>query len=163
MSDIISPKSLADFLLASCRERGEVLTNLKLQKLLYYSQAWFLALHDKELFAEDFQAWVHGPVLPSQYHRFKDYQWKPLLEDVTLPVVSQKVETFLEEIVDAFGAETAVALELMTHRERPWIKARGNLPADAVSTNVITKKSMLSYYKELGNEARKGHKKRRAA
>jgi uncharacterized phage-associated protein len=163
MPDIISPKSLADFLLASCRERGEVLTNLKLQKLLYYSQAWFLALHDKALFAEDFQAWVHGPVLPSQYHRFKDYQWKPLLEDVTLPVAPSKVVTFLEEIVDVFGAETAVTLELMTHRERPWIKARGNLPADAVSTNVITKKSMHSYYKELGNEGRKGHKKRRAA
>lgn len=160
MADKISPKSLADFLLSSCRERGEILTNLKLQKLLYYSQAWFLALQDKELFAEDFQAWVHGPVLPSQYHRFKDYQWKPILEDISPPIVTTKMSTFLEKIVDVFGSETAVTLELMTHRERPWIQARGDLPADAVSTNVITKKSMHSYYKELGDERRKGHKKR---
>ena len=64
MPDLIAPASLANFLLVTCRESGEVLTNLKLQKLMYYSQAWHLALRDIPLFNEDFQAWVHGPVLP---------------------------------------------------------------------------------------------------
>ena len=50
--------------------------------------------------------------------------------------------------------KSAVSLELMTHRERPWIEARGNLPIDALSSNVITKDSMKKYYQELGEEHR---------
>ena len=61
--DIISPNDTADFLLIECRERGDILTNLKLQKLLYYAQAWYLVLLNKPLFAEDFQAWAHGHIL----------------------------------------------------------------------------------------------------
>jgi hypothetical protein len=56
LADIIKPGEVADFLLSRSRDAGEILTNLKLQKLLYYAQAWFLALNDRELFAEDFQA-----------------------------------------------------------------------------------------------------------
>lgn len=76
---------IADYLLAECRERGELLTNLKLQKLLYYADAWNLALRDRPLFEEKFKAWVHGPVLTSQYHRFKDYRWKPISEEIEMP------------------------------------------------------------------------------
>lgn len=74
MSDLIIPNSVSDYLLVENRERGENLTNLKLQKLLYYAQAWHLALRNAPLFDEDFQAWVHGPVLPSQYLRFRSFQ-----------------------------------------------------------------------------------------
>ena len=163
MIDIVSPGALADFLLVSCRERGENLTNLKLQKLLYYSQAWYLALHSKALFHEDFQAWVHGPVLPSQYHRFRDYQWRPIVEDVASPIVESATSGFLEEIVDVFGTETAVALELMTHREKPWMEARGSLAFDAPSTKVIPKNTMRAYYRELGNERHKHKEKQNTA
>jgi uncharacterized phage-associated protein len=58
MADIIIPEHAANFLLVECREQGEVLTNRKLQKLLYYAQAWYLALENRALFAEDFQAWA---------------------------------------------------------------------------------------------------------
>jgi uncharacterized phage-associated protein len=152
MVDLVPPNALADFLLVSCREQGEILTNLKLQKLMYYSQAWHLALKGSALFDEDFQAWVHGPVLPSQFFRFRNYQWRPILDDIVAPEIEEPSAKFLEEIIDVFGSETAVALELMTHRERPWVEARGNLPIDALSNNVITKDSMKTYYRELGEE-----------
>jgi uncharacterized phage-associated protein len=150
MADIISPSATADFLLTESRERGEILTNLKLQKLLYYAQAWYLALNDLPLFQEEMEAWVHGPVLPTQYYRFRSFQWKPIVQDIGRPTITTAgVEDHLNEIIDVFGTETAVALELMTHNEQPWIEARGNLPPDANSTNRISKNSMRDYYRSL--------------
>jgi uncharacterized phage-associated protein len=151
MPDLIQPASVADFLLHESRERGELLTNLKLQKLLFYAQAWFLALKNRELFAEDFQAWVHGPVLPTQYHRFKDFQWKPLVVDVVRPAVAPEVAEHLLDIIEAFGIESAVSLELMTHREKPWLEARGNLPSDAPSSARISKDTMRAFYRQLAD------------
>lgn len=150
MADLVSPASVSDFLHAECRERGELLTNLKLQKLLYYAQAWHLALRDAELFAENFEAWVHGPVLPSQYHRFKKFVWTPITDHIEKPKLSDEVSGHLIEIVDVFGTETAIALELMTHREKPWQEARGDLAPDAPSSAVIKKGAMQEYYRALG-------------
>ena len=149
MVDPVTPINLADFLLVESRDRGEVLTNLKLQKLLYYSQAWRLALTNEPLVVEDFQAWVHGPVLPSQYHRFSNFKWRPLEVESTRPDFAEDVRQHLIEIVDVFGSETAVALELMTHREKPWLDARGGLPLDAISDAVIPKASMAEFYRAL--------------
>jgi uncharacterized phage-associated protein len=140
-------KDIANFLLVECRERGDILTNLKLQKLLYYAQAWYLALQNKPLFAEDFQAWIHGPVLPSQYQRFKKFEWRPIIEEeISLPKLNNEEIAHLIEIVNVFGTETASSLELMTHNEKPWREARKGLPADQHSTALISKESMRLFY-----------------
>lgn len=151
MVDLLSPTKLANFLLFESRERGEVLTNLKLQKLIYYAQAWHMALKDKPLFGEDFEAWIHGPVLPSQYQRFKTYQWRPITEEVVDGAVSDDaLNSFLAEIIDVFGSETAVALELMTHRETPWLQARGGIAPHLASNTKIEKAVMRDFYRALG-------------
>ncbi len=149
MFECLSPALTADFLLVESRERGEVLTNLKLQKLLYYADGWYAVVSGSPLFLEDFQAWVHGPVLPSQYQRFKQFQWRPIDIDVSRPEISPDIASYLEEIIDVFGCETAVALELMTHREPPWLEARADLPADAGSNAVICKRRMKDYFQSL--------------
>jgi uncharacterized phage-associated protein len=136
-------------LLAESRERGELLTNLKLQKLLFYADAWHLALRDEELFPEQFQAWVHGPVLVSQYHRFKDYKWRPIADAIDKPQVPAEMERHLNEIVDVFGSETAVALELMTHREKPWLEARGDLPPSEPCNARISKATTRDFYRSI--------------
>jgi len=147
--DIASPKDISSFFILECRERGDLLTNLKLQKLLYYAQAWHLALLNKPLFAEDFQAWVHGPVLPSQYQRFKKSEWRPIAEDISAPKLSSEVIIHLKEIVNVFGVETASALELMTHNEQPWKEARRGIAADEPSTAIISKETMRLFYQSL--------------
>ncbi len=150
MTDALSPSLTADFLLVESRERGEVLTNLKLQKLLYYADGWFAVVSGRPLFAEDFEAWMNGPVLPSQYHRFKDWRWRPIEQEVVRPTgLSADILAHLEEVVDVFGSETAVALELMTHREQPWLEARAGLPADAPSSAIISKQTMKAYFQSL--------------
>lgn len=148
--DLVSPDRASDLLLTLSRRSGEALSNLKLQKLLFYAQAWYLALVDRELFREDFQAWGHGPVLPSQYHRFRNFEWRPIDLRVHRPdALPYKVQAHLKEIISVFGSETAIALEVMTHREAPWRNARRGLAPTAPSTAVITKDSMKAYYKNL--------------
>lgn len=142
-------KDVADFLLDESRERGEPLTNLKLQKLLYYADAWYLALHDRPLFAESFQAWVHGPVHVEQYQRFKAFQWRPIDSAIERPNLDKKVTNHLLDIVDLFGSETAVALEIMTHRELPWVEARGELSSTEPSQASISKKTTKKFYRNM--------------
>ena len=149
-SDVLAPDIVANFLLTECRERGDVLTNLKLQKLLFYAQAWYLVLKNEPLFHEDFQAWVHGPALLSQYRRFKEFEWRPILKDIPpMKLEDSAVVAHLKEIVDVFGVESASALEMMTHNEAPWKDARQGLRADEPSSAVISKESMKSFYKSL--------------
>lgn len=143
------PAVVADYLICAARDQGEPLTNLKLQKLLYYAQAWYMALYDEPLFDEDFQAWVHGPVLPSQYRRFRNAGWRPIVDEVGKPVLPAKVRAHLDEILEVFGSEPAIALERMTHREGPWLEARGDLESDANSTRRISKDTMRDFYRRM--------------
>ncbi len=149
---VMTAACVADYLLWAARERGEPLSNLKLQKLLYYAQAWYLALHNRPLFEEDFQAWVHGPVLRSQYDRFRGAKWMPIADPVKQPNMPLDLKAFLDQILDVFGVETAIALELMTHREQPWIQARAGLAPDTPSNAIISKLSMRDFYKAMQAE-----------
>lgn len=143
---------LANYLLRSCSDRGELLTPLKLQKLMFYADAWHMVIFDTELTSEKFQAWVHGPVALTQYHRFKEYKWKPISEDVQIPRYPEETINFLEEIVDIFGSEPAVALEMMTHQELPWIEARKGLADDEPCSNYISKDTTKKFYGEINQE-----------
>ncbi len=150
----VPPNKISDILIIQSRGRGEHLTNLKLQKLLYYTQAWHLALYDRALFSEDFEAWVHGPVLPSQYHRFKHNSWRPIMDNVYGPPRTGVgyLDRHIGEILNVFGVETAAALELMTHREAPWLEARRGLLPEASSTAPISKELMKKFYKRLAEK-----------
>jgi uncharacterized phage-associated protein len=150
MADIASPNHVSDYLLVYSRGKGDVLTNLKLQKLLYYSQAWYLALYDVPIFDEEFEAWIHGPVLPSQYRRFRHYEWRQIDENVRKPdALPSKLTRHLNEITRIFGVETAAALEIMTHKETPWIRARRNMPNREPSNAIISKGLMREYYRHM--------------
>lgn len=103
-------------------EAGDLMSNLKLQKLLYYGQGVHLALHDAPLFEEEIQAWLHGPVCPAVYREFKKYGSGPIpkpeaFESNTLPDEAQEV---LKEVHTVFGQFSAWRLREMTHEEAPW-------------------------------------------
>ncbi len=139
---------VADFIVRFCHEHGDLITNLHLQKLVYYAQAWYLAWHEKPLFDEDFQAWISGPVQPELYERFKHYRWEPISEhpEVELP---KEIEEHLLEVMEAYGQYNSLYLERLSQEEDPWRKARRGTPIDEHSTALISKKSMLKYYQYL--------------
>ena len=143
---------VAKYFIKLANDTGSFISNLKLQKLVYYAQAWHLAIHDSPLFDEDFEAWVHGPVIPSLYQEYKKFGWKPILEDVSLPNIPEQTINFLDEVAQEYFACDAYELERMTHVEEPWIYARNSLPLDAPCNEIISKESMKSYYKSRVEE-----------
>jgi uncharacterized phage-associated protein len=142
---------VAEYFIDFSRAVGDPLTNLKLQKLLYYAQGWYLALKDKPLFHERIEAWPHGPAVPPVYGLYKGWKWQPIGAKVSADPddYSADVLGHLNEIMQVFGTLTAYQLERMTHREKPWLDARGSLPIDAPSHEVITQESMKQYFKSL--------------
>ena len=145
-------EKIANFLILESRERGDLVTPLKLQKLLFYADAWFMALYDEELTTEKFQAWVHGPVALSQYHRFKENRWHPIIDEIEKPHFDKRTEKHLNEILDVFGSETGTALELMTHSELPWLDARGGIPDDEPCNAFISKEKTKKFYQALAKD-----------
>lgn len=131
------------------RSAGDSVTHLKLQKLVYYAQAWSLALTGQPLFEEDLQAWAHGPVAPSVYRAFAGEGWNALPAPVREVEFAEEQAALLEEIAEVYGTFQAKQLENMTHSEAPWLTARGGLPPEAPSRSVISKESMRDYYKAL--------------
>ena len=146
----ITASDIADFFLAKANSTGDQITNLKLQKLVYYAQAWFLANFHKPLFDEEFEAWVHGPVLPKLYHIHKERGSSPIITDLDIKNVKQRFDSktvdFLNEVVSAYMPHGAYKLELMTHNEKPWIDARGSCESDEKCNTIISKESMEKFY-----------------
>ncbi|MEW4104659.1 DUF4065 domain-containing protein [Bacillus altitudinis] len=128
---------------------GESVTNLKLQKLLYYAQGFHLALHGTPLFDEDIQAWAHGPVVPEVYFQYKGYQFSDIEEkypEQTIIITSNQRE-LINDVWEVFKSYDGKELERLSHTEDPWKNARGNLPEYA-SSNVIIEKDLIKLYFE---------------
>ncbi|MEG4586311.1 NACHT domain-containing protein [Microcoleus sp. MOSTC5] len=148
ITTVTTASKLADYYIWFANDVGSYLSNHKLQKLLYYAQAWYLAFEDKPLFDEDFQAWVHGPTIPALFYEYKEqFGFKPILKEVKKPEFPQEVQEFLDELSDDYFFRDAYELELMVRREDPWIKARGELPRDEPCHAIISKELMKAYYK----------------
>lgn len=136
---------IADYFIHLANETGSFVSNLKLQKLVYYAQAWHLAFFEDPLFVEEFEAWVHGPVVPDLYHNYKHFGWQPINEDVE-PELPDSVWEFLDDVADEYFGCDAYDLKKMTHLEDPWLRARGDLPMDEPSDKVIQKEWIQEYY-----------------
>ena len=121
-------------------------SNLKLQKLLYYVQGWNLGLHGKPLFHAEIQAWAHGPVVPDVFHALRHCGWKPVPVPPETIEIESKVEAHIRNVLQAYGKFSADQLERLSHTEKPWLDARGELPFDAPSRAVITHKSMKEFF-----------------
>ncbi|MFZ4863970.1 Panacea domain-containing protein [Sphingobacterium sp. Mn56C] len=144
-------------------QKGDTVSHKKLQKLLYYVEAWHLVNFGKPILEEEFQAWVHGPVIPELYQKLKDFGFNDLKvineeeETVDKEIESiiqkngldeNKVE-FIYSVLDNYGSLSSFELELLSHSEKPWIDARGNCAPHERCTTVISKETMLEFYSQL--------------
>lgn len=128
------------------REVGEVVTHLRVQKLLYFAQAWHLLALERPLFNEDMQAWAHGPVVPSVFHALKEHGWQPLPLDGDSSGIDADSLEILEQVVDIYGDYTAKRLERMTHEEEPWIATRGDLAPEERCERAIPQQLIRDFY-----------------
>ena len=137
-----SVHDVADYFLDKQDEdAGEVITHLKLQKLLYYAQGFQLALTGDQLFGPTIKAWAHGPVVPVVWAKYKKYESAPLPRPRFLDPakLSDDERELLDEVWAVFGQYSAWKLREMTHQEPPWIDAfQGG--------GKITKQAMREYF-----------------
>lgn len=120
----------------SAEEGGEYISNLKLQKLLYYAQGSFLAVMGSPLFDDPIVAWQHGPVIESVYHEYKmnGSNGIPFNDDFNFDAFSKDENNLLKEVYETFGQYSAWKLRNMTHNETPWKSTHQNdvIPQDAI-------------------------------
>ena len=106
--------------------RGEPISNMKLQKLLYFAQGTCLAARDHVLWSgARLKAWKFGPVVPDVWHTYKPNGSKPIppvvdLDETRYPEWAVDV---MERVLAKYGPLTARKLSDLTHREPPWLIA----------------------------------------
>ena len=135
-------------------------TPKKLQKLVYYSYSWFIAINNEDendihsvLFDEQPEAWLHGPVFRSLYSEYKQYSWHEVEKnDAAIDFENDEIAPFLDKIYDTYSKYDADELEYMTHQETPWKKARSGVSSIDSSNNKIDLKEIFRYFNRLANE-----------
>jgi uncharacterized phage-associated protein len=132
-------------------KRQGPMTHLKLQKLVYYAQAWSLVWDESPLFREKIEAWVGGPVVPKLFdrlrHRFK-VDYKTLGAGDPDRLNSTQRET-LDAVLDYYAPQSSQYLSDLTHLEEPWQEARRGLATGERGKREITRASMAIYYGSL--------------
>lgn len=140
MSQVLSiAKALVKLSLSG--DESDPLTNLRLQKLLYYAQAWSLVIRETELFSDELEAWRHGPVVPAVYHRLPDdHGANPIPPDAfaTAPDLEGDDAEFVRRVWEGYNPYSALQLSKMTHGELPWRKAWGDRPRDGTGNDPIS-------------------------
>lgn len=124
---------------------------LRLQKLLYYAQAWHLAWYDEPLFDEPIEAWSYGPVVPSICRQYKAQGRQPITATVagTATALDDRQMRAICAVVSAYGSLTGPELVRMTHAEAPWREARSDTNGEDGDA-VIGHGAMRAFYAEQG-------------
>lgn len=125
------------------------ITAMKLQKLVYYSQAWSLVWDEKPLFNEEIQAWRHGPVVSELYKAHAGQYKLSNLPCGNAGNLTEEEKETVDSVLETYGDKTSQWLSDLTHMEDPWMDARKGLAPDSSSQNKITHVSMAEYYSSL--------------
>lgn len=142
-----SALDVANWFLAWAESQDAELSNLKLQKLLYYAQGHFLAQNGEPLFDDEIQAWAHGPVVPEVYRTFKSGGSNALDPNQFLDASFnwdnyRDVEQHLMQVWNTYGHFAAWALRERTHRETPWVESF----QDGILNLEIDRSKMRSFF-----------------
>ncbi|WP_181136527.1 Panacea domain-containing protein [Rathayibacter sp. AY1E6] len=135
-----------DDVAALLTERVGAIDAMKLQKLLFYSQAWHLAIHDESLFPDTIEAWRDGPVVDHVYQQHKSGTVRSWSGDANK--VEDRARTVVDAVVAQYGSLSGKELSDLTHAEQPWKAARGDLPADARSRRPLSPTLIANFYRD---------------
>lgn len=119
---------------------------LKLQKLLYLAQGYSYAFHDRPMFNDELEGWVHGPVVREVYNMFRSYQFNCIDINFEISELDKETVDVLNYVIDNFSKYDAKYLEELSHKQDPWILSRYGLDPDERSDKTITKESISNYF-----------------
>ena len=136
---------VAAFLL---QEKGSM-TAMKLQKLVYYCQAWSLVWDDAQLFPEEIEAWANGPIVRDLFQAHRgEYMVSAIPEGDPSKLNEVQMET-VQAVLGYYGEKSSQWLSDLTHMEDPWKNTRAGLPEMSRSNRVIPLYVMADYYSSL--------------
>ncbi|WP_295728499.1 Panacea domain-containing protein [uncultured Muribaculum sp.] len=120
----------------------DMMSNMKLQKMLYYEQGFHLACFGTPLFEEDIEAWMYGPVVPCVYDKYEQFGRNGIVPDMDseFRLAGDELELFAQ-VYEVYGKYSAYGLMNLTHGELPW----KSTPTG--KGNIITKDKLKEYFK----------------
>ena len=130
-------------------ERQGPMTTWKLQKLVYYGQAWSLVWDDDVLFPEEIEAWANGPVVRALYHAHRGKYRVSRLPRVEADALTDEQRETVDAVLEFYGDKSPQWLSDLTHMEAPWRSARRGVPDGERGNAVIAKESLAEYYGSL--------------
>lgn len=126
-----------------CNGRNYSLSNLKLQKILYFVQAYFIKFLGRPCFKEEIEAWDFGPVVPEAYHEYKHFGGGEIIGDGEKDSLTTEDGTLVRAIVNVLAKFSATELVSITHKQDPWI--RNYVPR---ANNPISNEDLKEYFRE---------------
>jgi uncharacterized phage-associated protein len=145
MADVFD---VANYILEISREESEdgeyeLISHMKLQKLVYFCQGFSLALLEKPLFTEPIEAWEHGPVCTKLYHLLKGYGASPItsITDPEKIALDENEKLLVRMVYNTYGQYSAAKLRKITHEEGPW--------KETILSSPISQKAMTDYFDSL--------------
>jgi len=129
-------------------EKAGPMSAMKLQKLVYYSQAWSIAWEDRPIFPEKIEAWASGPVVPELYQKHKGKFLLKKWAGRSARLSGDDKET-IDVVLGTYASKSAQWLSELTHREAPWRDARKGVAPGERSRSIISHAAMSEYYSSL--------------
>lgn len=129
-------------------QRGPM-TAMKLQKLVYYSQAWSLVWDEKPLFGSKIEAWANGPVVPFLYQQHKNLFFIHRIRGGDARRLTTQEKETIDAVLEYYGGRSSQWLSSLTHSELPWRNARRGLAVGERGRREITPAAMAEYYGSL--------------
>ena len=140
----VSAKDVAAYIL----QKMGTMTTMKLQKVLYYCQAWSLVWDEEPLFHEQIEAWANGPVVRELFEEHRNmFNINQTSGDPSK--LSEKQIDTIQSVISYYGDKPSQWLSDLTHLEDPWKNARAGLAPGERSNRVISHASMMEYYSSL--------------
>lgn len=136
---------IAIYIVNYCNEKGFDITNLRLQKLLYFVQASFFSRYKKPCFSDDFEAWEFGPVVAEIYHKYKFFGSRQILFfpfwiETEGQEINKNDEIVISKVLDYLEPYPTMQLVDISHHQDPWMKARES------DSKIISKESISEFF-----------------
>lgn len=128
------------------------ITAMKLQKLVYYSQAWALIWNEQPLFREKILAWANGPIVRELYDLHRGAFHVTRLPQGDSRKLHPQHKEAIDKILEVYGNKSAQWLSDLTHREDPWQKGREGLKPSERGNTEISLASLEEYYSSITEE-----------
>ncbi|MDD3142003.1 MAG: DUF4065 domain-containing protein [Lachnospiraceae bacterium] len=132
------------------------ITNMSLQKILYYIKAFSMVIDNNEMFMDNCEAWAYGPVFPSIYEKYKVFD-RQIIEDCDAQInydelLNAKEKERIDFVLNCFGIYNGKVLKEFTHKEEPWIKARIGFEENESCNNPIKEKDIQEYFMRINQK-----------